>query len=122
MNNMKLVAEFKYSNPAMAFVPQASKTVIEHCFLNLYNEACNRINPCYEKWNAEFDIRNHTEEEYNNYISRKQQPVIDQINKEMASNLPVKLCPMDQANIGGMIVNDAGKVLTTFYFTLKPIK
>ena len=122
MNNMKLVAEFNYSNPAMAFIPQKSKNAIESCFVKLYNEACNRINPCYEKWNADFDIRNHSEEEYNDYIRSKQQPVIDQINKEMASNLPVKLCAMDQATILGMIVNDAGKVLTTFYFTLKPIK
>ena len=121
MENMKFAVQFNYSNPAMAFVPQASKTVIEHCFLKLYNEACDRLNPNYETWNSAFDGPGDSKE-YEDYIRGKQQPIIDQINKEMASNLPVKLCVMDQATIGGMIVNDAGKVLTTFYFTLKPIK
>ncbi len=59
-------------------------------YMRLRSVACDRINPCFERWNSEYtgktpgdDIYSEESREYNDYIRSKMEPILRQVNKEV---------------------------------------
>lgn len=80
-------------------------------FMRLRNIACDKLNPHYEEWNAEFgdhdvpeddELKNWGGTEYCNFIRSKQEPILQEVNKKYAKGLIELYCD-EICDIGGVI-------------------
>lgn len=66
-------------------IPEPMRTMVTNEFIERRNYACDLLNPCYDKWNEEFDKLypdlDGTTDEYGKFITNKQDEILKQVNK-----------------------------------------
>ena len=66
-------------------IPEPMRTMVTNEFVERRNYACDLLNPCYDKWNEEFDKLypdlDGTTDEYGKFITNKQDEILKQVNK-----------------------------------------
>ena len=119
-------AIFHYDNDVIKLIPFLKKAV-EREYFALRHLAVRKLNGCYERWNNEYDGPDNVDESnelydfggtaYCDFIRKKQQPIIDDVNKSTDSKL-VKLYSTEECDLGG-VVTWKGNVITRFFVTFK---
>lgn len=112
MSKTNYVVRFNYDG----FVLPNLKRLYEKAYMLMYNAAVNVINPELEKWNDEYGEINDIDD-YNSYISNKQQIVLDSINNKYVDS-PVKLYSGDQCQIIGKFKDAITKRETTMSISI----
>lgn len=85
MPEVKVMADFMFSKK----IPNIIKNIMIKEYLNLRSIACDRLNGNFEEWNSEYsgtmpgeDLWSIQAKEYNEYIRSKEEPILEQINRE----------------------------------------
>lgn len=129
MGHFTANVKFNYSKQ----IPFWMRPGVEREYLELRGLACDALNPHYKEWNAEYNA-SHPDEvinyddpmedfggaEYCRFINSKQQPIIDEINRKHANN-HVRLCAMDNCDLGCVILGLFDKEISRMHITLTNI-
>lgn len=102
------------------FVTPVAKPLYEQAYNLMRGVAVDRINPMLEEWNNAYG-KVQDLDDYNHYIQKKQQKILDQVNLEFNTS-PVKLYATDECEIVGKFTEVLTKKLITMFITLTPYK